>query len=77
SRLQLVQNAAARLLTGTHKPEHISPVISDLLQTYTPSRSLRSADQLSLVVPKAKLKTRDDGAFSVAAPKLERAAPPC
>ena len=29
-RLQVVQNAAARLLTGTRKFEHISPVLSDL-----------------------------------------------
>ncbi len=30
SRLQLVQNAAARLLTGTRKQEHISPVLASL-----------------------------------------------
>ncbi len=30
SRLQLVQNAAARQLTGTHKQEHISPVLVSL-----------------------------------------------
>jgi len=30
SRLQLVQNAAARMLTGTRKREHISPVLSSL-----------------------------------------------
>ncbi len=30
SRLQLVQNAAARLLTGTRKREHISPVLISL-----------------------------------------------
>ena len=29
-RLQLVQNAAARLLTGTKKREHISPVLASL-----------------------------------------------
>ena len=29
-RLQVVQNAAARLLTGTRKFEYISPVLSDL-----------------------------------------------
>ena len=102
SRLQLVQNAAARLLTKTHKHEHISPVlaslhwlpvqyrihfkillfvfkslnglapsyVSDLLKSYAPSRSLRSADQLLLAVPKTRLKTRGDRAFSVLAPKL-------
>ena len=30
SRLQLVQNAAARLLTGTRKFDHITPVLSSL-----------------------------------------------
>ncbi len=35
-----------------------------------PTRSLRSADQLSLNVPKTKRKLRGDHAFAVAAPKL-------
>lgn len=30
ARLQLVQNAAARLLTGTRKYEHISPILASL-----------------------------------------------
>lgn len=30
ARLQLVQNAAVRLLTGTHKQENISPVLASL-----------------------------------------------
>ncbi|TKS65252.1 RNA-directed DNA polymerase from mobile element jockey [Collichthys lucidus] len=30
ARLQLVQNAAARLLTGTHKREHITPILASL-----------------------------------------------
>src|SRR4029434_10832193 len=30
SRLQLVQNAAARLLTGTRKRDHISPILASL-----------------------------------------------
>ncbi|XP_042341014.1 uncharacterized protein LOC121942011 [Plectropomus leopardus] len=102
ARLQMVQNAAARLLTGTRKHEHISPILaslhwlpihfrisfkillftfkslnglappylSELLQPYTPLRSLRSADQLLLSVPKTKRKLRGDRAFAVAAPKL-------
>ncbi|XP_042352033.1 uncharacterized protein LOC121950173, partial [Plectropomus leopardus] len=102
ARLQLVQNAAACLLTGTRKFDHISPILaslhwlpihfrihfkillfvfkslnglappylSELLHPYTPSRSLRSADQLLLRVPKTRLKLRGDRAFSVAAPKL-------
>ncbi len=102
SRLQLVQNAAARLVTGAHRQEHISPVLaslhwlpvhlrinpkvllfaykslnglappylSDLLDSYIPPRSLRSADPVLLIVPKTRLKLRGDRAFAVAAPKL-------
>jgi len=45
--------------------------LSELLQPYTPPRALRSADQLLLAVPKARLKTRGDRApTSVAAPRL-------
>ena len=106
-RLQLVQNAAARLLTSTKKREHISPVLaslhwlpiryridfkllltvykalhglappylSDLLLPHKPSRALRSADHLLLVVPRARLRTRGDRAFAVAAPKLWNSLP--
>uniref|UniRef100_A0A3B4AA36 folate gamma-glutamyl hydrolase n=1 Tax=Periophthalmus magnuspinnatus TaxID=409849 RepID=A0A3B4AA36_9GOBI len=49
--------------------------LRDLLQPYTPPRALRSADQLLLAVPKARLKTRGDRAFSVAAPKLWNSLP--
>lgn len=102
SHLQRVQNAAARLLTGARKFEHISPVLaslhwlpisfrihfkillfafkalhglapsylSELLQPYTPTCSLRSADQLLLNVPRTGRKLRGDRAFAVAAPKL-------
>uniref|UniRef100_A0A3P9BFF7 Reverse transcriptase domain-containing protein n=1 Tax=Maylandia zebra TaxID=106582 RepID=A0A3P9BFF7_9CICH len=102
SRLQLVQNAAARLLTGTRKREHITPVLaslhwlpvsfrvnfkilmfvfkclhslappylSELLHPHIPCRSLRSADQLLLEVPRSRRKLRGDRAFSIVAPKL-------
>ncbi len=102
SRLQMVQNAAARLLTGVRKYEHITPVLmslhwlpvrfridfkvlllvfkclnglappylSDLLCEYHPERTLRSANQSLLTVPKSKLKSRGDRAFAIAAPKL-------
>ncbi|XP_067221749.1 guanine nucleotide-binding protein G(o) subunit alpha-like [Chanodichthys erythropterus] len=85
-------NSAARLLTGTKKREHITPIlaslhwlpvrfrigfkillfvfkalnglapqyITDLIQIYTPARSLRSEGQLQLMVPKTRLKTRGD-----------------
>ncbi len=95
SRLQIVQNAAAILLTGSQKRDHITPILfyigyqsviglilrfcclffkslnglappyfSDLLQSYSPSRSLRSADQKLLTVPRAKRKLWGDHAFS-------------
>ena len=102
ARLQLVQNAAARLLTNTRKYDHITPILaslhwlpvrfrihlkillfafkalnglappylSELLKPYTPSRSLRSADQRFLATPRTRLKHRGERAFAVAAPKL-------
>ena len=44
--------------------------LSDLLETYVPTRSLRSATRGLLVVPKSFTSTYGDRAFSVAAPKL-------
>lgn len=108
SRLQLIQNVAARLLAGTRKREHITPVLaslhwlpvhfrihfkillfaykalnglapsylSDLLHPYAPLKSLRSADQSLLVIPKSRLKQRGDRAFAVVAPKLWNELPP-
>jgi hypothetical protein len=102
ARLQLVQNAAARLLTGTSKYSCITPVlaslhwlpvefrvqfkvllmvykglhgqapayISELLQHHCTSRPLRSSQSSLLKVPKSRLKTKGDRAFSVAAPRL-------
>ncbi|KAI2648195.1 putative RNA-directed DNA polymerase from transposon BS [Labeo rohita] len=101
SRLQMVQNAAARLLTGVRKHEHITSVLRSLhwlpvrfridfkvlmlvfkclnglapsylsdLCEYHPERTLRSANQSLLTVPKSKLKSRGDRAFAIAAPKL-------
>ena len=106
-RLQLVQNAAARLLTCTKKQKHITPVLaslhwlpvrfridfkilllvfkslhglappylSEMLSTRTPARSLRSSNQLLFEVPRSRLKSRGDRAFSVVAPKLWNALP--
>lgn len=105
--LQLVQNAAARLLTRSKKSCHITPIlaslhwlpvhlrihfkvlvfthralhgltpayISDLLQPYSASRSLRSSDQVLLAVPRTRLKTKGDRAFGVVAPGLWNALP--
>ena len=44
--------------------------ISDLLETYKPTRSLRSSSRNLLVIPRSKLKSYGDHAFSVSAPKL-------
>ena len=100
SRLQSVQNTAARIVTLTKKFDHITPVliqlhwlpvhfrilfkvlllvykalngmaplyIMELLSYLTCSRTLRSTDQKLLAVPKSRLKTYGDRAFSVAAP---------
>ena len=107
ARLQLVQNAAARLLTGTRKREHITPIlsslhwlpvsfrvnfkvillvfkalnglappyISELLMPYSPARTLRSAEQGLLQVPRTRHKLRGDRAFAIAAPKLWNSLP--
>lgn len=107
SRLQAVQNAAARMLTGTRKREHITPILfslswlpvhfqieykilvmvfkslnglapiylRDLLKFHTSTRSLRSSNQLLLLVPRSRLKLRGDRAFSVIGPKLWNALP--
>ena len=44
--------------------------IRDLLTLYCPARMLRSCDNMNLCIPKTRLKTYGDRAFSVAAPKL-------
>ncbi len=51
------------------------PYLSDLLQSYSPTRSLRSADQKLLTVPRAKRKLWGDRAFSVMAPRLWNSLP--
>ena len=49
--------------------------LSDLLEIYAPTRSLRSATQGFLAVPKSSTSTYGDRAFSVAAPKLWNSLP--
>ena len=44
--------------------------IRDMLSLYTPSRALRSKSEYKLVIPKTRLKSYGDRAFSVAAPTL-------
>ena len=102
SSLQLVQNAAARLLTRTNRRSHITPIlaslhwlpvrqrihfkillitfkalrgsapnyISELLKPYTTARPLRPSDQDLLLIPRTRLKTRGERAFSSIAPTL-------
>ncbi len=97
----MVQNAAARLLTGT-LIDHNLPILhslqcllifyrldfkfllfvfkalngldakylSDLLNLNNSARSLMSSQQRLLMVPRCKLKSRGDQAFSIVVPKL-------
>ena len=44
--------------------------LTDMVTTYTPVRSLRSSTQRMLVVPRTRLKTVSDRAFSVAGPSV-------
>jgi hypothetical protein len=44
--------------------------LTELLDAYVPTRSLRSKDQLLLLIPKTRLITAGDRAFRVAGPKL-------
>ncbi|XP_048051527.1 NACHT, LRR and PYD domains-containing protein 1 homolog [Megalobrama amblycephala] len=62
---------AARPLNGL-APQYIT----DLIQIYTPARSLRSEGQFQLVVPKTRLKTRGYRAFSVVGTRLCNPLPP-
>ena len=106
-RLQIVQNAAARLLTKSKKSCHITPIlaslhwlpvqyriqfkvltityrarhgqtptyISELIESHSTTRSLRSADQHLLAAPRTRLVTKGDRAFKAAAPRLWNALP--
>ena len=49
--------------------------LSELLETYSPTRCLRSSNANLLKVPKTSMKTYGDRAFSVAAPKLWNSLP--
>ena len=102
NKLQSIQNAAAKLICGINRWDHVPapleqlhwlPVeyrvqfkvlllvyksinnkgpeyLKELLIPYAPDRCLRSASSNSLVVPRMKLKTYGDRAFSAAGPKL-------
>lgn len=61
-----------KILLITYKSLHgLAPLyISELLTPYVASRSLRSENQMLLAVPRSKLRTKGDRAFSVLAPLL-------
>ena len=101
-KLQMIQNSAARLITGTRRRDHITPVLfslhwlpvrqriefklillvfrdvhhlcpvylSSLMIPYTPTRTLRSADQYLLTIPRYHLERYGRRAVSVARPTL-------
>ena len=107
SKLQRIQNSAARLVSLTKKHDHITPTLkqlhwlpikfrvqfkvllltfkslhdhapkylSELIQAYTTTRSLRSANQNFLSVKKAKTKFFGDRSFSISAPRLWNSLP--
>ena len=101
-KLQMIQNAASRMVTRTRKYDHVSPVllqlhwlpikkrvffkillltcktlrglppgyVADMLDLYSLARSLRSAGQYLLSVPRISLNKCGNRAFSAAAPRL-------
>ena len=107
-KLQMIQNSAARLITGTRRRDHITPVLfslhwlpvrqrieskllllvfravhhlcpvylSSIVIPYTPTRTLRSADQHLLTIPRYHLERYGRRAFSVAGPTLWNTLPP-
>ena len=70
--LPVQQRVIYKLLLLTYKALHqCAPVfISDIIRRYVPSRSLRSASETRLLLPKSLLKTYGDRSFAYAAPFL-------
>ena len=107
SKLQKIQNSAARIICGVSRGTHMTPILaelhwlpvekriifkivvitfkclhgigpvylSELLVRYEPSRSLRSAQQTTLVVPFTRSALASERSFSVAAPRLWNSLP--
>ncbi|KAI5619920.1 hypothetical protein C0J50_20514, partial [Silurus asotus] len=73
NKLQLVENAAVRVLTSTKW--FISMFLSSLLTCYNPSHSLRSQNSGLLVVPRTAKSTKGGRTFSHLAPKLWNSLP--
>ena len=108
SKLQVLQNTAARIITRTSRRSHTTPVLKELhwlyiksrirykiamytfkalngmapcylevlLERYTPSRSLRSGNLHTLIIPKWKSKTHGSQSFRISAPVLWNSLPP-
>lgn len=76
--LPVSQRITYKILLLTYKALHnlAPPYLTELLQPYHPSRTLRSASDRQLVIPKIKLKHFGERAFSWAAPKLWNSLPP-
>ncbi|KAI5616987.1 hypothetical protein C0J50_23461, partial [Silurus asotus] len=81
NKIQLVQNAAARVLTRSKKYDHITPVLitlnglapqylSELLYQYDPPRLLGSKGAGYLLVPQITKTTAGGRCFSYKAPQL-------
>ena len=70
--LPVSKRIAFKILLLTYKALHgQGPVyLRDCLAFYKPQRSLRSANELLLSVPKSRLRTYGERAFQVAAPRL-------
>ncbi|KAF7644221.1 hypothetical protein LDENG_00225770 [Lucifuga dentata] len=62
--LQLIQNAAARLLTRSRRSDQIIPILAGFTAPYEPDRCLRSSGRNLLIVPESRLLTKGDQAFA-------------
>ncbi|KAF7660739.1 hypothetical protein LDENG_00276720 [Lucifuga dentata] len=69
-KLQLVQNSASWILTRTHKFEHITPFLANLITSYVPPRPLRSQEADLLIILRTKTKLFENSAFSYHLPLL-------
>ncbi|KAF7649912.1 hypothetical protein LDENG_00134180, partial [Lucifuga dentata] len=76
TKLQYIQNSAARLLTHSRTRDHITPVLHDLLHRHTPTCNFRSANP-NLLIPLiwSKHQTWGYRAFSIVAPAIWNSLP--
>ena len=73
-KLQMIQNSAARLITGTRRRDHITPVLFSL--HWLPVRQRIELKLLLLVFRAVPSRAVGRRAFSVAGPTLWNALPP-